>query len=129
MRILIAEDGVGSRRLLPTSRTGWGHEAVVPTDGLGTRAALRQPDAPTRAVLDGVMPGLDPLPMCCCKKIRDDRDYGRQVDEYPRACPDVRFSHGICPPCREREIEGSTDAPADRLDTGARGPKEREAQS
>ena len=96
MRILIAGGGVGSRRLLPTSRTGWGHEAVVATDGLEARAALRQPDAPKRAVLDGVMPGLE------------------------------RFTHGICP---MNALEGSTDARADRPGAGARGPKEREAQS
>lgn len=46
------------------------------------------------------------LPMCCyCKKIRDDRDYWQQVDEYLIEHSEVRFSHGICPGCLDRELQ------------------------
>ncbi len=40
------------------------------------------------------------LPICCyCKKIRDDKDYWGQVEEYIADHTDAKFSHGICPDC------------------------------
>jgi len=40
------------------------------------------------------------LPICAsCKKIRDDRGYWRQIEEYIRDHSDAEFSHGICPEC------------------------------
>lgn len=40
------------------------------------------------------------LPICAyCKRIRDDRNYWRQVDKYIGEHTDVQFSHGICPEC------------------------------
>jgi DNA-binding response OmpR family regulator len=45
------------------------------------------------------------LPICAyCKKIRDDGQYWRQVDEYIAHHTKVRFSHGICPDCMERVL-------------------------
>lgn len=45
------------------------------------------------------------LPICSyCKKIRDDRNYWRQVEEYISAHSDVQFSHGICPHCYQNEV-------------------------
>lgn len=45
------------------------------------------------------------LPICCyCKKIRDDRNYWRQVEEYLSAHSDIKFSHGICPKCYADEL-------------------------
>ena len=45
------------------------------------------------------------LPICSyCKKIRDDRNYWRQVEEYISAHSEARFSHGICPPCWEGTV-------------------------
>ncbi len=52
------------------------------------------------------------LPICAwCKKVRDDDDYWREVEEYVAAHTDARFSHGICPDClktrfAEYDIEG-----------------------
>jgi phosphoserine phosphatase RsbU/P len=46
------------------------------------------------------------LPMCAyCKKIRDDRNYWQQVEEYVSAHSDAQFSHGICPDCYDRVLE------------------------
>jgi DNA-binding response OmpR family regulator len=43
------------------------------------------------------------LPICCyCKKIRDDRNYWHQVENYVARHADVRFSHGICPECNAK---------------------------
>jgi PleD family two-component response regulator len=40
------------------------------------------------------------LPICAhCKKIRDDKGYWKQVEEYIEKYSNVQFSHGICPGC------------------------------
>jgi response regulator RpfG family c-di-GMP phosphodiesterase len=46
------------------------------------------------------------LPICgYCKKIRSDRDYWQQVEEYLSKHSEVRFSHGICPECFQIHIQ------------------------
>jgi hypothetical protein len=43
------------------------------------------------------------LPICAsCKKIRDDKGYWNQLEQYISAHSEVGFSHGICPDCVER---------------------------
>ena len=43
------------------------------------------------------------LPICAsCKKIRDDKGYWTQVEEYVKARSSAEFTHGICPDCLER---------------------------
>ena len=43
------------------------------------------------------------LPMCAyCKRIRDDKNYWSQLENYFAEHSDVQFSHGICPSCLER---------------------------
>lgn len=45
------------------------------------------------------------LPICSyCKKIRDDRNYWNQLEEYINAVTGTRFSHSICPDCYDREL-------------------------
>ncbi len=45
------------------------------------------------------------LPICSyCKKIRDDGNYWQQVEEYIGNHSEVKFSHGICPACYEKEM-------------------------
>jgi PAS domain S-box-containing protein len=40
------------------------------------------------------------LPICSsCKKIRDDKGYWSQIEEYVRKHTGTQFSHGICPDC------------------------------
>ena len=40
------------------------------------------------------------LPICSkCKKIRDDKGYWSQVEDYIRSHSKAEFSHGICPDC------------------------------
>lgn len=47
------------------------------------------------------------LPICAsCKKIRDDRGYWRQIEEYIRDHSEAEFSHGICPECAKRLYPG-----------------------
>jgi FixJ family two-component response regulator len=43
------------------------------------------------------------LPICAsCKKIRDDKGYWSQIEEYIRKNSDAEFTHGICPDCAEK---------------------------
>jgi hypothetical protein len=40
------------------------------------------------------------LPICAsCKKIRDDKGYWNQIEEYIRTHSEAEFSHGLCPDC------------------------------
>ncbi|MGD1046812.1 MAG: PAS domain-containing protein [Bacteroidota bacterium] len=40
------------------------------------------------------------LPICSvCKKIRDDKGYWKQVEDYIQNHTDVTFTHGVCPDC------------------------------
>jgi DNA-binding response OmpR family regulator len=43
------------------------------------------------------------LPMCAwCKQVRNDKNFWERVETYFAARSEVRFTHSICPPCRER---------------------------
>ncbi|MDZ7666119.1 MAG: MASE3 domain-containing protein [Desulfotignum sp.] len=43
------------------------------------------------------------LPICShCKKIRDDRGYWNQLEDYIHEHSDVKFSHGICRECAKK---------------------------
>ena len=43
------------------------------------------------------------IPICAsCKKIRDDKGYWNQIENYLRDHSDAQFSHGICPECARK---------------------------
>ena len=43
------------------------------------------------------------LPICAsCKKIRDDKGYWNQLEEYIQEHSEAEFSHGICPDCARK---------------------------
>ncbi len=43
------------------------------------------------------------LPICSfCKKIRDDKGYWNQVEDYVKQRFDADFSHSICPECASK---------------------------
>jgi hypothetical protein len=47
------------------------------------------------------------LPICAsCKKIRDDRNRWRHLEDYIGEHSEAEFSHGICPNCAERLYPG-----------------------
>jgi DNA-binding response OmpR family regulator len=49
------------------------------------------------------------LPICSyCKKIRADKDYWAQLEDYFAAQTDFQFSHGICPTCYPLAIAAMT---------------------
>jgi diguanylate cyclase (GGDEF)-like protein len=76
MKILIAEDDVTSRLVLAGVLKKWGHEVVATVNGTEAWEAMRRPDAPTLAILDWMMPGLDGVEVC--RRIR-----GLQSDQPP----------------------------------------------
>ncbi len=46
------------------------------------------------------------LPICCrCKKIRDDRGYWQQIEDYVRQRSGADFTHGYCPECAKAALE------------------------
>ena len=65
-----------------------------------TEQALREKNAELEAALAKVklLSGL--LPICsACKKIRDDKGYWSQVDNYVQEHSEATFTHGLCPDC------------------------------
>lgn len=47
------------------------------------------------------------LPICAwCKAVRDDQGYWRDIDAYISEHTDARFSHGLCPACRQKHFAG-----------------------
>jgi phosphoserine phosphatase RsbU/P len=54
------------------------------------------------------------LPICSyCKKVRDDRNYWQQVEEYVGSHSEVQFSHSICPQCMEKHFPEFAEEIAD----------------
>lgn len=57
------------------------------------------------------------LPICAgCKKIRDDKGYWNQIDDYFREHSDVDFSHSLCPDCLQKLYPEMSDllGPSDK---------------
>jgi len=49
------------------------------------------------------------LPICSsCKKIRDDKGYWKQIENYIEDHSEALFSHSICPDC-SNELYGKED--------------------
>ena len=47
------------------------------------------------------------LPICSsCKKVRDDKGYWNQIEEYIQKHSDADFTHSICPHCAEQIYPG-----------------------
>jgi hypothetical protein len=52
-------------------------------------------------ILDGL------IPICAsCKKIRNDKGYWSQLEEYINEHSEATFSHGVCPECAEKLYGG-----------------------
>lgn len=47
------------------------------------------------------------LPICAwCRKVRDDEGYWHQLETYIEERSDAQFTHGVCPDCEARLMEG-----------------------
>jgi two-component system, cell cycle response regulator len=71
MRVLIADDSALSRTLLRSTLREWGYEVVIAEDGQQAWNILSEPNAPSLAILDWVMPGLTGVEVC--RKVRETR--------------------------------------------------------
>ena len=60
----MAEDDPVSRTLISARLEKWGYEAVITHDGAEAMAVLRGRKAPSLAILDWSMPGMDGLEIC-----------------------------------------------------------------
>jgi PAS domain-containing protein len=55
------------------------------------------------------------LPICAwCRKLRDDRGYWSQIEEYVAAHTNAQVTHGMCPDCGERFTHGLPEESAER---------------
>lgn len=64
VRILLAEDEPGTRRLLEANLAQWGYEVVACADGAQAWELLGRDDAPRLALFDWMMPALDGVELC-----------------------------------------------------------------
>ena len=72
---------------------------------LGLQSRLKDRVAELQDALSKVNQLQRLLPICSyCKKVRPDRDYWEQVEEYVSHHTGVQFSHGICPTCYDAAI-------------------------
>jgi CheY-like chemotaxis protein len=47
------------------------------------------------------------VPICAwCKKVRDDEGYWERVEHYVSKHSYAKFSHGLCPECLKKQIDG-----------------------
>jgi DNA-binding response OmpR family regulator len=68
-RILVAEDDAISRGFICARLAKWGYEVVATQNGTEAMTALRSQDAPSLAILDWMMPGMDGLEIC--RRVRE----------------------------------------------------------
>ena len=74
-KILIAEDDPVLRRMLEALLVKSGYDVMAVSDGLQAMRVLESDDAPSLAVLDWVMPGLEGPQVCQKIRQRSDRPY------------------------------------------------------
>ena len=72
MRILIADDDPAFRDLLQERLATWGYDVVVAEDGNEAWEALQADDAPSLAVLDWMMPGMNGIEVC--RRVRKEKE-------------------------------------------------------
>jgi len=64
IKVLVAEDDLISRRLLQGTLERWGYETVLAGSGTEAWEILQSSDAPSIAILDWMMPGMDGTQVC-----------------------------------------------------------------
>ena len=64
MKVLVADDGLTTRRLLVRYLAQWGHDVVSVANGNEAWNILKKPDTPRLMVFDWVMPGISGIDLC-----------------------------------------------------------------
>jgi diguanylate cyclase (GGDEF)-like protein len=75
MRVLLAEDDRIARLKMERLLTNWGYEVTSVEDGPAAWAILRNPGAPSLAILDWMMPKLDGVALCRLFRKRTGQPY------------------------------------------------------
>ncbi len=73
--ILLAEDEEHSRRILAHYLTVWGYHVVEARDGIEAASLIVGEDAPSIALLDWMMPGMEGVEVCSYLRQQPDRPY------------------------------------------------------
>lgn len=68
MKVCIADDDLTSRTVLQAILSKWGYEVTSAADGTEAMAVMTGEDAPSLAILDWMMPGMDGVTLC--RKLR-----------------------------------------------------------
>lgn len=71
MKVLVADDSATSRAMLRTALSRWGYDVVLAEHGAEAWEILAQPDPPTMAILDWVMPHMTGPEVC--RRVRENR--------------------------------------------------------
>lgn len=71
MKVLVADDSATSRAMLRTALCRWGYDVVLAEHGAEAWEILAQPDPPTMAILDWVMPHMTGPEVC--RRVRENR--------------------------------------------------------
>jgi len=74
-KVLVAEDDPVSRRMVEAFLTKWGYRVVTAANGTDALRILEAENAPSLAVLDWMMPGLEGPDVCRRVRVRLDRPY------------------------------------------------------
>src|SRR5512139_3041895 len=86
-------------------------ERSVLVDFLQERT-IRQQAAELKQALGDVKTLTGLLPICAwCRKVRGDRGYWKQIEEYLATHLETRFSHGVCRDC-STEVKAQSRQPA-----------------
>lgn len=93
----------------PFDRDEFAARLAVASSFLSMQLALAQRVEELEHALNHIKTLRGLLPICAwCKKIRDDGNFWRAVEDYVAHHTDARFTHGICPSCEaklDREAE------------------------
>jgi DNA-binding response OmpR family regulator len=72
---------------------------------VGLQQALAARVAELQVALANVRQLSGLLPICAyCKRVRDDKDYWQQIEQYVGEHSQAEFSHGICPECLDVQL-------------------------
>lgn len=71
MKVLVADDSATSRAMLRTALSRWGYDVVLAEHGAEAWEILAEPDPPTMAILDWVMPHMTGPEVC--RRVRENR--------------------------------------------------------
>jgi PAS domain S-box-containing protein len=81
----------------------WVGTCIDITERKNIEEALEEERRRLQQALDEVRTLRGIVPICAnCKKIRDDKGYWNQVEQYISRHTDAQFSHGICPDCAQQ---------------------------